>query len=237
MADPGSVEIALRDTPAEQARAAVDWIRTTRNAEGVDWTAFALLFRVNRDAERLEKALAEAKIPFTTARESDPEAGDPPPRVFEGRVTLMTIHKSKGKEFPYVVYFNLSRGRGHAEDEADERRVAYVAVTRAGRGLLITADAGSPSPFLAELALNPVFDDFAEPYLERELNRARFRLAWRRRDWRGLIAAVLAPSDCPASGGSKSGMVLEPAGAEADRIDLLASELHFRRVLGIEKKP
>ena len=134
-AELGQVEITLEETPDGQARAAVDWIRRIKDAESLEWSDFGLLFRINKDAKRLERALAAAGIPYTTAGSGEPDPDDSPPDSVPGKVTLMTIHKSKGKEFPYVVYFNLTRGGGTALDEADERRVAYVGVTRAGRGL------------------------------------------------------------------------------------------------------
>ena len=58
----------------------------------------------------------------------------------------MTIHKSKSKEFENVLYFNLSRKATKAtQDPAEERRIAYVGVTRAINRLLITADARRPA--------------------------------------------------------------------------------------------
>jgi DNA helicase II / ATP-dependent DNA helicase PcrA len=85
---------------------------------------------------------AEAEIPA----EDDGEA-----------VVLSTIHQAKGKEWPNVVYFNLSRGSHstHPDEIEEERRVAYVAVTRARDNVLITAVDGKPSPFLFELTADP----------------------------------------------------------------------------------
>ena len=83
-------------------------------------------------------------------------------------VYLSTIHKSKGKEFPYVVYFNLSKEaeNNKGADFEEERRVAYVGTTRAINELLITFPAELPSRFLFELVLNPFFAKMTSEYLK-----------------------------------------------------------------------
>lgn len=84
-------------------------------------------------------------------------------------VKLMTVHQSKGLEFPYVFVSGLTEGifpnhrairerRKTAEEE--ERRLMYVAVTRAERALFLTESEGFcnaikgakyPSRFLTEI--------------------------------------------------------------------------------------
>jgi ATP-dependent DNA helicase Rep len=82
-------------------------------------------------------------------------------------VQLMTLHASKGLEFPYVYLVGMEEGflphRVSIEDEAieEERRLAYVGMTRAQKGLCLTLAskrrrAGEhydcvPSRFLEEL--------------------------------------------------------------------------------------
>lgn len=59
-------------------------------------------------------------------------------------VTMMTIHTAKGLEFPYVFVCGVNEGifpSKHVDTEAmleEERRMAYVACTRAERGLYIS---------------------------------------------------------------------------------------------------
>ncbi|MEV7396718.1 UvrD-helicase domain-containing protein [Aeromicrobium sp. NPDC092404] len=86
------------------------------------------------------------------------------------RVTFRTIHKSKGLEADYVIVPNLGRGRygfpsqiaddpvlelamSQAEDfpHSEERRLLYVALTRARRQAVLIGVAGAESPFLIEL--------------------------------------------------------------------------------------
>ena len=88
----------------------------------------------------------------------------------DARVTLMTMHSAKGLEFPLVFIVGLeeglfphSRASASEEDLEEERRLCYVAITRAQRDLYIThamqrrifgeEDVTEPSRFLNELPL------------------------------------------------------------------------------------
>ena len=63
-------------------------------------------------------------------------------------VKLMTIHAAKGLEFPYVFVCGLNEGIFPSQrsrdrrDIEEERRIAYVAFTRAGDGLYLTDSEG-----------------------------------------------------------------------------------------------
>jgi superfamily I DNA/RNA helicase len=108
--------------------------------------------------ERLGNFLEE--ITLDTEREEEEEnTGD--------AVTLITMHSCKGLEFPHVFIVGLEDGllphsRSKAEGTLDEeRRLFYVAVTRAMQTLTISHCGGrkkygqllpcQPSPFLKEL--------------------------------------------------------------------------------------
>ncbi|MGH9210833.1 MAG: ATP-dependent DNA helicase UvrD2 [Acidimicrobiales bacterium] len=75
-------------------------------------------------------------------------------------VTLSTVHRVKGLEWPHVIVWDASDGvmphrlsaTGFAREE--ERRVFHVALTRGRRSVTVLARAAVPSPFLAELAGN-----------------------------------------------------------------------------------
>lgn len=88
----------------------------------------------------------------------------------DSRVALMTVHASKGLEFPVVFVtgledntFPLKRrdGGGDDADDDEERRLCYVAFTRAEHQLYVTAAQRrrtygrwqdmQPSPYLAEI--------------------------------------------------------------------------------------
>jgi len=103
-------------------------------------------------------------------------------------VTLMTAHSAKGLEFPLVFLVGLedglfphSRSVSDASDIEEERRLAYVAMTRAERHLYITHAvkrrvygeelASEPSQFLNEMPLDLIED----------LSRGRSWLSFARR--------------------------------------------------------
>jgi DNA helicase-2/ATP-dependent DNA helicase PcrA len=107
------------------------------------------------------------RISLITRDDGDDEAG-------KGKVNLMTIHASKGLEFPVVFIAGAENGiipheRSMEDGEGDlnaspieeERRLFYVAITRARDKLFITSCLRrrriqsttncAPSPFLAEI--------------------------------------------------------------------------------------
>ncbi len=90
-------------------------------------------------------------------------------------VTLMTVHMAKGLEFPVVFLVGLedgvfphSRSLSEEKDLEEERRLAYVAITRAEKVLYVTHAmhrrtygvemASEPSQFLNELPLELIED-------------------------------------------------------------------------------
>jgi superfamily I DNA/RNA helicase len=82
-------------------------------------------------------------------------------RTEDAPLLLATAHGTKGLEFDHVAVIGLDEGRfpsARSVAEAvepdraleEERRLAYVAWTRARRSLTLVYDPGSPSPFLVE---------------------------------------------------------------------------------------
>ena len=71
-------------------------------------------------------------------------------------VTLMTLHGSKGLEFPAVLIFGVEKGQipfesaRHKADPQEERRLFYVGLTRAKEELILTSS-GEGSEFLREI--------------------------------------------------------------------------------------
>jgi DNA helicase II / ATP-dependent DNA helicase PcrA len=68
-------------------------------------------------------------------------------------VTLSTVHRVKGREWPHVVLHDVSAGllpHRLALDVEEERRVFHVGLTRGSSSVCVVAG-DEPSPFLAEL--------------------------------------------------------------------------------------
>lgn len=53
-------------------------------------------------------------------------------------ITILTMHASKGLEFPVVALPGVGHMPGAEDDEAEEARLFYVAATRATQSLYIT---------------------------------------------------------------------------------------------------
>lgn len=111
--------------------------------------------------DNLEDFLAEASL-MSSADESSKK----------NSVTLMTLHAAKGLEFPVVFIVGMEEGlfpsARSSEDEAgleEERRLAYVGMTRAMKRLFLTyavtrkmfgsMSYNMPSRFLTEIGYNP----------------------------------------------------------------------------------
>ncbi len=130
-----------------------------------------------------------------------------------GKVTLMTVHGAKGLEFELVMLTGMEeemfpyRGMepGGQEEMEEERRLAYVAVTRAKKHLVITHTEtrqifgttrwGRPSRFLADLPSESVEQKAtraASPQRtsERYVDRARGP---------GILGPWRHPQDAPVS--------------------------------------
>jgi len=76
------------------------------------------------------------------------------------KVDLTSIHRTKGNEYEHVAYYNLTSGiteKATTDIFEEERRVAYVAVTRPKKSLIVTSIKNEISPFIKEFFLNPKY--------------------------------------------------------------------------------
>ncbi|MDD5061021.1 MAG: 3'-5' exonuclease [Candidatus Marinimicrobia bacterium] len=76
-------------------------------------------------------------------------------RQSEERIKIMTVHAAKGLEFDTVIIFNATEGAfpilRRDTDPEEERRIFYVAMTRAINALWILTETGKESRYLAEI--------------------------------------------------------------------------------------
>ena len=97
----------------------------------------------------------EVFLDFAAECQSRGKAAEPTARSgIRDRVQLSTIHRAKGLEWPLVIVAGFSEGllphRMAGDDDAEERRVCYVALTRA-RDTLLLSYHGEASRYLREL--------------------------------------------------------------------------------------
>lgn len=88
-------------------------------------------------------------------------------------VLLSTIHKAKGNEFKNVAYYNLVSSvtiKATETELEEERRVAYVGVTRPKESLIVTSQKGEISPFVNEFFLNPKYNGLRKEELNAQIS-------------------------------------------------------------------
>ena len=106
-----------------------------------------------------------------------------------GKVTLMTLHTAKGLEYPVVFLtgmeqgtFPHSRAMEDASELSEERRLAYVGITRAKRRLYVTRAAvraqwGQAADMLPSQFLDEIPAELID-WKRREAGMERMRAAW-----------------------------------------------------------
>ncbi len=106
------------------------------NPKDYSFTDFAVLFRTRKQCEAFASVFEKAGIPFQDAdtQEYDVE-----------KVSLLTLHGAKGLEFPVVFVAGCEQGLipfardgEHIDNMEEERRLFYVAMTRAMDILCLT---------------------------------------------------------------------------------------------------
>ena len=106
-----------------------------------------------------------------------------------GKVTMMTLHTAKGLEYPVVFLTGLeqgtfphSRSLEDTSELAEERRLAYVGITRAKRRLYVTRAAvraqwGQANDMLPSQFLDEIPDELID-WKRRETGSERMRSGW-----------------------------------------------------------
>lgn len=95
----------------------------------------AVIYRSKAQAQRVERALSEASIAYTSGISAK---GLGALYGGEDAVKIVSMHSSKGLEFGLVLILGLGEMPKKGEDETDEARLLYVAMTRAIDRLVMT---------------------------------------------------------------------------------------------------
>lgn len=102
--------------------------------DGLSPNQIAILHRYNHQGEKIVAALRQANLPCVAAQGTDKRAlfGETP------SIKVVSMHSSKGLEFPLVLIPGLCQMPATGQDEQDEARLLYVAMTRATERLMMS---------------------------------------------------------------------------------------------------
>jgi UvrD-like helicase C-terminal domain/AAA domain/Nuclease-related domain len=105
------------------------------HAGGTPWNQMAVLYHANFIGGEIGRALSSAEIPFKCLKDSRSKRFDP----LHDSVKLMTLHSSKGLEFPVVAIAGLGFMPYQEGEAVAEAKLLYVGMTRATERLIMTA--------------------------------------------------------------------------------------------------
>jgi hypothetical protein len=140
----GHAPIVIRlPSPRDEAVKIADMLRAAHQ-EGFAWGDMAVICRHHHVMERCAAVLRHRQLPHEMRK----GAGTFNP--LSDTIKLLTMHVSKGLEFPVVVMAGAGQMPEEGLDEADEARLFYVAATRATQRLIIALS--GTGKFAARLA-------------------------------------------------------------------------------------
>ena len=100
--------------------------------EGYAWGDMAIICRHYTQMERCAAILKYRRLPHEVRK------GSGTFHPLADTIKLLTMHVSKGLEFPVVAILGAGQMPGDEQDEVEEARLFYVAATRATQRLMIT---------------------------------------------------------------------------------------------------
>jgi len=159
--DEGEVPLVRQyNTDEEEAQHVATWLGA-RHQPGSPWKSMAVLSRTNAQLELVASYLDAVDLPNERRGPEHSPASDLMAPELSSRhlneadrdaVALSTIHRAKGLEFQHVAAIGWAEGQlpnynaTTPEQLAEEQRLAYVALSRAERSLLITWSKGRNDP-------------------------------------------------------------------------------------------
>jgi hypothetical protein len=132
----GQEPLIIKLPNAGEEPAKIADLLASAHQEGHAWGDMAVLCRKQAQIEDIARVLRTRKLPHSVRKSSgtfDPLADT---------IKVMTMHASKGLEWPVVALAGVGEMPGEKEDEKDEARLFYVAATRATQRLLFTGGLG-----------------------------------------------------------------------------------------------
>jgi hypothetical protein len=133
----GEAPLIIRLPTLREEVAQVAELLATAHREGHAWADMAILCRHHSEMDMCAEFLRKRKLPHQLRRNSS-SVFDPA----HDSIKVMTLHVSKGLEFPVVALVGAGRMPAEGEDEREEARLFYVGATRATQRLVIGASGG-----------------------------------------------------------------------------------------------
>ncbi|MCK9170489.1 MAG: UvrD-helicase domain-containing protein [Treponema sp.] len=155
----------------------------------MDRTGYEAYLRLQSDQDRLDNVAEFRRAVETAGQDDDADLEDFLAHIAlfsdldrdaeQDNVKLMTIHTAKGMEFPYVFICGMNEGVFPSrktitpEDMEEERRIAYVGMTRAEKGLFLSDSEGTASDGIFKYPSRFIFDAGIENMkLEKQLDKS-----------------------------------------------------------------
>ncbi len=172
--------------PIERALGGTSLLTSDGSVEALALHEIAVLFRISAQADAIARALDRAGIPYFIRGEESIEA-----RFEPQKVALLSLHASKGLEFPLVIMTGCEDGLlplrlpGLSPGDLEgERRLFYVGMTRAKKRLVLlsarrrslfgrTMENGQ-CPFLDDLPKGALLESGAPAFKRRVKQMALF---------------------------------------------------------------
>jgi hypothetical protein len=120
---------------------------------GIAWNEMAIAYRYKFMGEEIYKVLQQAQVPVEWVNENSASRSYQPD---DKSIKLMTMHSSKGLEFPVVFIPGVGYLPNRHSTPLDEARLLYVAMTRATNALILTYDRNSDFVAKIQTALESV---------------------------------------------------------------------------------
>ena len=133
----GEAPLIVRLPTLREEVAQVADLLATAHREGHAWADMAILCRHHSEMDMCAEFLRKRKLPHQLRRNSS-SVFDPA----HDSIKVMTLHVSKGLEFPVVALVGAGRMPAEGEDEREEARLFYVGATRATQRLVIGVSGG-----------------------------------------------------------------------------------------------
>ena len=124
------------DSYEQEARYIAFVFSRLHEEQGISWSDMCVTYRSNWMGETLNEVFSAEHIPTQWLRSSNTKKQF---KLSRDNVKLMTMHSSKGLEFPVVAVSGVGYMPGDGADKVNEAKLLYVAMTRSTEKLLLTS--------------------------------------------------------------------------------------------------